>query len=148
MSASIAVQKLVVAALAGIDGIGGVFDGPAPGAVPPYLVVGPDVVTEWSSKSFDGHEHRLGVTVWDAGPGSVRAKRLMADVEARLAGLAGPLMAIGWRRRGWCGRGRSPIPRAGRRGWWNSGCVRWSRHKFRSDRKGEIWRLKRAVRFC
>jgi hypothetical protein len=89
MSASLAVQKLVVAALASIDGIGGVFDGPAPDAVPPYLVVGPDLVTEWGSKSFDGHEHRIGVTVWDAGPGTVRAKQLMGAVEARLAALAG-----------------------------------------------------------
>ncbi len=89
MSASLAMQKLAVAALATIEGIGGVFDGPSPGAPPPYLVVGPVLVTEWSSKTFAGHEHRLGVTVWDAGPGTVRAKQIMAEVEARLVVLTG-----------------------------------------------------------
>ena len=89
MSASLAMQKLAVAALATINGINGVFDGPSPDAAPPYLVVGPDIVAEWSSKTFDGHEHRLGVTVWDAGPGTARAKRLMGEIETRLAALVG-----------------------------------------------------------
>ncbi|KPF78402.1 hypothetical protein IP88_03890 [alpha proteobacterium AAP81b] len=89
MSASLAVQQLVVGALADLPGISGVFDGPAPDAAPPYLTVGADVVTDWSHKSGVGHEHRLTVNVWDAGPGVAGAKRLAGAVEVRLAGLNG-----------------------------------------------------------
>ncbi len=89
MSASLAVQKMAVAALAGIEGVTGIYDGPPVDAVPPYLVVGPDVVTDWSSKTHDGHEHRLAVNAWDAGPGTGRAKLLLGAVEGRLATLAG-----------------------------------------------------------
>ena len=89
MSASLAVQRLVVAALAGIPGVTGVYDGPPVDAAAPYLVIGPDVVTDWSTKTETGHEHRLAVSVWDAGPGTARAKALMGPVETALAALAG-----------------------------------------------------------
>lgn len=89
MSAGLAVQRLVMAALSGIAGVTGVFDGPPVDAVAPYLVIGPDLVTDWSTKTEIGHEHRLGVSVWDAGPGAARAKQLMGEVEAVLGGLAG-----------------------------------------------------------
>jgi hypothetical protein len=89
MSASLAVQKLLVAALSGIPGISGVYDGPSPEAVAPYLVVGADVVTDWSTKTESGHEHRLSVNAWDQGPGSAGAKRLIGAVEDALAGLSG-----------------------------------------------------------
>ena len=89
MSASLAVQKLVAAALADLPGVSGVHDGPPPDAVPPYAVIGSDLVTDWSTKTEAGHEHRLAVNVWDAGPGAAVAKRLLGAVEARLAGLAG-----------------------------------------------------------
>ena len=89
MSASLAVQKLLAAALVGIPAVTGVYDGPPVDAVAPYLVIGPDLVTDWSTKTETGHEHRIGVTVWDAAPGTVRAKTIMGAVEARLVGLAG-----------------------------------------------------------
>lgn len=89
MSASLAVQRLVRAALGGVAGVTGVFDGPPVDAAAPYLVIGPDLVTDWSTKTEAGHEHRLAVSVWDAGPGSVRAKQLMGGVELALRGLAG-----------------------------------------------------------
>lgn len=89
MSASLAVQKLLAQALAEIAGVTGVYDGPPPDAVPPYLVIGPDVVTDWSTKTETGHEHRLSVSIWDAGPGAARAKALMGSVELALSGLAG-----------------------------------------------------------
>lgn len=89
MSASLAVQRLVVAALQPIAGVTGVFDSPPPDAAPPYLTVGPDVVTDFSTKTETGHEHRLTVSVWTAGPGSARAKALMGQVEAALTGLGG-----------------------------------------------------------
>ena len=89
MSASLALQRLAVAALSGVAGSTGVFDGPSPDSVPPYLVVGPDLVIDWSTKTETGHEHRLSVSVWDAGPGAARAKTLMGRVEAVLVALAG-----------------------------------------------------------
>jgi hypothetical protein len=89
MSASLAVQKLVVAALSAIPGIGGVYDGPPPDAVAPYLVIGADIVSDWSTKTETGHEHRLSVNAWDAGPGSAGAKRLIGAVEDLLSGLSG-----------------------------------------------------------
>ena len=89
MSASLAVQKRVAAALAGLPGVTGVFDGPPPDAVPPYVVIGSDLVTDWSTKTETGHEHRLAINVWDAGPGTAAAKTVMAAVTVRLAALAG-----------------------------------------------------------
>lgn len=89
MSASLAVQRLLAAALAGVPAVTGVFDGPPVDAVAPYLVIGPDLMTDWGTKTEAGHEHRIGVTVWDAGPGTVRAKTIMGAVETALVGLAG-----------------------------------------------------------
>ena len=89
MSASLAVQTLVAAALADLPGVSGVYDGPPPDAVPPYLVIGSDLVTDWSTKTELGHEHRLAINVWDAGPGVAATKRLMGGVIDRLAVLSG-----------------------------------------------------------
>ena len=89
MSASLAVQKRVAAALAGVAGVTGVYDGPPPDAVPPYVVIGADVVTDWSTKTGVGHEHRLAINVWDTGPGTAGAKALIGAVAAALAGLSG-----------------------------------------------------------
>jgi hypothetical protein len=89
MSASLALQRLVVAALAGIPGVTGVFDAPPPDAVSPYLVVGDDSTTDWSTKTEAGHEHRFAVTIWEVGPGSARAKSVMGAVEVALANLSG-----------------------------------------------------------
>ncbi|WP_439532097.1 DUF3168 domain-containing protein [Polymorphobacter sp.] len=93
MSASLAMQRLMMAALAGVPGVSGVYDGPPAGAVAPYLTIGPDLVTDWSTKTETGHEHRVQVRVWDErdgpAPGTARLKPLMAAVEAALAGMAG-----------------------------------------------------------
>ncbi|KAB7648184.1 DUF3168 domain-containing protein [Polymorphobacter fuscus] len=89
MSASLMVQKRVAAALAGVAGVTGVYDGPPVDAVPPYLVIGSDLVTDWSTKTEVGHEHRLAINVWDAGPGTAAAKAVMGAVAARLATLGG-----------------------------------------------------------
>lgn len=88
MSASLAVQRMVVAALAGVPGVTGVYDAPPPDARSPYLVVGDDVTSDWSTKTGTGHEHRIAVTVWEAGPGTARARSVMGAVETVLAGLA------------------------------------------------------------
>jgi hypothetical protein len=89
MSASLAVQRLLAAALAGVPGVTGVFDGPPVDAAPPYLVIGGDVMTDWSTKTETGREHLLRVSVWDAGPGLARVKPLMAAVDAAVSALSG-----------------------------------------------------------
>jgi hypothetical protein len=89
MSASLAIQTLVAAALAELPGAGGIYDGPPADAVPPYVVIGSDLVTDWSTKTETGHEHRLAINIWDAGPGAAPAKRLMGGVADRLAALSG-----------------------------------------------------------
>ena len=89
MSASLAMQRLLFEALGDIAGISGVHDGPPVDALPPYLVIGADLVTDWSTKTETGHEHRIAINVWDAEPGTARAKAIMGAVETRLAALAG-----------------------------------------------------------
>jgi hypothetical protein len=89
MGAGLAMQRLVVAAVVGIDGLSGVFDGPPTGAVPPYLVIGPELITDWSTKTEFGHEHRVQLRLWDDGRSAARIKPLMGAVEAALAGLSG-----------------------------------------------------------
>jgi len=58
-------------------------------AAAPYVTLGPDVVTDWSAKTDIGHEHRVQLTVWDNGPGSSAAKRLLPGVESAVRSLAG-----------------------------------------------------------
>ena len=89
MSASLALQRMLVTALSGVGGVNGIYDGPPLDAVPPYLVIGPDLMTDWSTKTEVGHEHRLSVTAWDAGPGSVAAKSIMGAVETAVIAMAG-----------------------------------------------------------
>lgn len=89
MNASLAVQRLVAAALADIPGVTGVYDGPPPDAVPPYLVIGSDVVSDAGTKTEVAHDHRVAINVWDAGPGTAAAKAVMGEVTARLIGLGG-----------------------------------------------------------
>jgi hypothetical protein len=89
MSASLAVQRLVLAALVDMPGITGVHDGPPPDAPPPYLVIGSDIMSDAGTKTEIAHDHRLAINVWDAGPGTAAAKVLMGEVATRLSGLAG-----------------------------------------------------------
>lgn len=89
MTASLAVQKAVVAALAGLDGLTGVFDGPPPDAAAPYAVIGPDLVADRSHKTGASHEVRLLVTLWDDRPGGARLRSLQAAAVPALLALAG-----------------------------------------------------------
>ena len=77
MSASLAVQVLLRAALAGV---GAVYDAVQVSAAAPYLTIGPDSVTDWSHKTGQGREHRVLVGVWDDAPGRPRVKTLLAAV--------------------------------------------------------------------
>ncbi|GGD98774.1 hypothetical protein GCM10011529_01080 [Polymorphobacter glacialis] len=89
MSASLALQRMLVTALSGVGGVSGIYDGPPVDAAPPYLVIGPDLMTDWSTKTEIGHEHRLSVTAWDAGPGTTAAKSIMGAVETAVTAMAG-----------------------------------------------------------
>jgi hypothetical protein len=89
MSAALAMQKAIVAALADMTTLTGVYDGPLPDAAAPYAVIGPDLVLDWSHKSGIGHDVRLVVTIWDDRPGGARLRALMGDAVARLRALAG-----------------------------------------------------------
>ncbi len=89
MGASLAMQRLIVAAVSDLPGISGVFDGPPGDPVPPYVVLGPELLTDWSTKTETGHEHRVQLRIWDRGRSAVRVKPLMAAVQAVMAGLAG-----------------------------------------------------------
>jgi hypothetical protein len=95
MTASLALQQAIVAALAGDAELAarmrGVFDQPPPGAEPPYLTVGPDITTDWSTKTGAGREHRLRVTVWEAPHAIRRCAEAMGRVEAVMAAL-GPAL--------------------------------------------------------
>lgn len=91
VSASMVLQRAVVSALAGDSWLqerfAGVYDAPPPGATPPYLVVGPDIVTDWSTKSNAGREHRLRVTVWEQPLAVFRCGEAIARIEERLGAL-------------------------------------------------------------
>lgn len=89
MSASLAVQTLIVAALTELPGLTGVYDGPPPEAAAPYAVIGPDLVTDWSSKTETGHAVRLLVTLWDDRAGAARLRGLVGSAAARLRALSG-----------------------------------------------------------
>lgn len=89
-SASLALTKALVAALKAdpvLGAHGGVFDAPPPGAVPPYLAVGPDLVSDWSTKSGPGREHRLRVTAWEPPLASAQCGLTLGLVEAVLGAL-------------------------------------------------------------
>ena len=90
-SASLAVQSLVTAALAAATDLAvtGVFDWVAPDATAPYVTVGADAVTDWSTKTGTGHEHRVQISVWDDAPGTARLKVLAAAAEGAIRLVAG-----------------------------------------------------------
>jgi hypothetical protein len=89
MSASLAVQTAAVAALADVEGLTGVHDGPPADAPAPYVVIGPDQVSDWSSKTEIGHAVRLVLTIWDDRPGAARLRGILGAAEARLRSLGG-----------------------------------------------------------
>lgn len=93
MSASLAVQKALFTALeAALSGqVSGVFDGVPADAALPYATIGPDLTTDWSHKTGSGREHRISVSVWDAGPGVAAAKALLGRAEAAVLALGGDI---------------------------------------------------------
>ena len=98
-SASLAVQRAMVAALTGnaaiVSVVSGVFDGPPPRAAFPYLAIGDGLTADWSTKTARGREVRAAVTVWDDGETPARLHALMGHTESALTTLTGT--HDGWR---------------------------------------------------
>jgi Protein of unknown function (DUF3168) len=99
MSAVLALQAALTAALAahpGINGeITGVFDGPPPRAAFPFIAVSDALSNDWSAVGISGREVRMTLTVWDDGDEPARLHALVGAVEEAVAGL--PPDLPGWR---------------------------------------------------
>lgn len=99
VSASLAVQRAVVAALEATPDIAsvvsGVFDGPPPRAAFPYIAIADGVTSDWSTKTERGREVRAALTIWDDGETPARLHALMAAAEPALLLLNGTV--DGWR---------------------------------------------------
>jgi Protein of unknown function (DUF3168) len=92
MSALAAVQAALVVAL---DGIAPVYDGAPPRAAFPYIIISDSPVTDWSTKTEQGREIRLGLTIWDDGEVAENLRTLMIAIEAAMDGF--PRDLPGWR---------------------------------------------------
>jgi hypothetical protein len=85
MSASWALQQAIFATLCASDAIKDlvgdpprVFDAPPRGVAFPYIVIGDDTTSDWSTATEVGSEHALIVHVWSRADGHKEAK-LVAD---------------------------------------------------------------------
>jgi hypothetical protein len=89
MNVALSVQQAVVAALGGVAGLSGVFDGPPPDAAAPYAVIGPDLVTDRGHSGGRAHEVRFLVTIWDDRAGGARLRGLVGRAVAALTAMTG-----------------------------------------------------------
>lgn len=94
MSAREVLQAAVVAAVSPAVACA-VFDAPPVRGALPHLLVEEPVLTDWSTKDWDGHEARFALLVRDAGERPVRVRALLA--QAGDAVLAMPPALAGWR---------------------------------------------------
>jgi hypothetical protein len=85
MSASWALQQAIFATLCASDEIKDVvgdppriFDTPTRGTAFPYIVIGDDTETDWSTATEAGSEHAVVIHVWSRADGHKEAK-LVAD---------------------------------------------------------------------
>ena len=85
MSAGGALQSAIAAALASVDGLNGVFDGPPARAAFPYAALDATTESDWSHKSGEGREVLVAITLWDDEP--VRLHSLADQVEAGVLAL-------------------------------------------------------------
>lgn len=89
-SAIEAVQESMMGALQSheplMEEITGIYDGPPPRAVFPYLAMATGASIDWSHKSGFGRELSLAITVHDDGASAARLHQLMALVEEALGG--------------------------------------------------------------
>jgi hypothetical protein len=90
-----ALAAAATAALAGVTGLNGVYEGPPVQAAFPHARIEAGPESDWSHKSGEGRELRLAVTFHDQGERPARLRQLMAAAEAAIAALDGDLG--GWR---------------------------------------------------
>lgn len=98
MSAALALQQAVYAALAAnaaIMDIAGqpprVFDHVPRGTTFPYIVIGDDKETDWSTATEKGSEHLLTIHVWSRSPG---LKELREAADAVITALDGAALTV------------------------------------------------------
>jgi len=94
-NAAEALTAATIAALGGIAGLNGAYDGPPLQAAFPYATVDAGPESDWSHKSGEGRELRLSVTIRDQGERPARLRQLMAAAQAAIGAVDGDL--DGWR---------------------------------------------------
>ena len=82
-----ALAEAALAALGGVDGLNGAYDGPPLTAAFPYALVETGPESDWSHKSGEGRELRLSILVRDKGERPARLRKLVAGVEDALTGI-------------------------------------------------------------
>lgn len=87
--------EALIAAIEGLAGLNGAYDGPPLQAAFPYAIVEAGPEADWSHKSGLGRELRLAVTIRDKGEKPGRLRALVGEVEAAIAAIDGVL--AGWR---------------------------------------------------
>ena len=87
-----AVQAALVPLL---SDIAPVYDGAPPRAAFPYILISDSPVSDWSTKTEQGREIRLALTLWDDGEEAESLRTLMIAVEAAID--AFPRDLPGWR---------------------------------------------------
>jgi hypothetical protein len=92
MSALAAVQTALVTLL---GDVAPVYDGAPPRAAFPYIVISDSPVSDWSTKTEQGREIRVVLTIWDDGEVAENLRTLMIAVEAAMDTF--PRNLPGWR---------------------------------------------------
>jgi hypothetical protein len=85
MSAGGTLQSAIASALATVEGLTGVYDGPPARAAYPYVALDATTETDWSHKSGNGREVLVAITLWDDQP--LRLHALADAIEASLESL-------------------------------------------------------------
>lgn len=93
-----AVQAALLSAVSAapeLAALTGIYDGPPPRAAFPYASFSSTAASDWSTKTEQGRELRLAITLWDDGERAARLLQLAAALEQVVAGL--PSQLDGWR---------------------------------------------------
>jgi hypothetical protein len=86
MSAGGTLQSAIALALATIEELTGVYDGPPARAAYPYVALDATAETDWSHKSAAGREVLVAITLWDDQP--VRLHVVADKIETNLQSLS------------------------------------------------------------
>lgn len=72
----------------------GIFDGPPPRAVFPYVSLGDAIMSDWGTKTEIGREIRFPLTIWESGDDPSRISELVGHLEDAVAAI--PRDLNGW----------------------------------------------------